>query len=317
MTASRPPSASARSAAKPSKPIRLDRQGRHHGRRSARPHRPDHRAFRIRKLVSATRDRTGNVIDGSPEKVTDVTDVWTFARDVSIARSQLEARRHRSRDTEAGSDGAQSGHGSPSRWASRLRRGPRRRAAAPAAATARYPDAQLEPLAWADLDGWAADDHAAAFAAFRDQLPADRARREAPRTMLVRSMRRCIGVCRKRAAPVPALDADKARAFFEENFRPLAHRQARRRRRASSPAITSRSSTARACRRPEFTVPLYRRPRESRLFGPKPQPTPASFPNKGVKVGRLIGQPQARAVLRSRSPSRTARSTAAIWKSAG
>jgi predicted lipid-binding transport protein (Tim44 family) len=37
----------------------------------------------VSKLVSATRDRSGNVIDGSPEKVTDVTDVWTFARDVS------------------------------------------------------------------------------------------------------------------------------------------------------------------------------------------------------------------------------------------
>ncbi|MBI3703121.1 MAG: Tim44 domain-containing protein [Rhizobiales bacterium] len=35
------------------------------------------------KLVSVTRDRDGNVIDGSADKVTDVTDVWTFARDVS------------------------------------------------------------------------------------------------------------------------------------------------------------------------------------------------------------------------------------------
>jgi len=35
------------------------------------------------KLVSATRDKNGNVIDGNAEKVTDVTDVWTFARDAS------------------------------------------------------------------------------------------------------------------------------------------------------------------------------------------------------------------------------------------
>jgi predicted lipid-binding transport protein (Tim44 family) len=35
------------------------------------------------KLVSATRDKDGNVIDGNAEKVTDVTDVWTFARDLS------------------------------------------------------------------------------------------------------------------------------------------------------------------------------------------------------------------------------------------
>jgi predicted lipid-binding transport protein (Tim44 family) len=37
----------------------------------------------VSQLVSVTRDRNGDVIDGSPEKVTDVTDVWTFARDVS------------------------------------------------------------------------------------------------------------------------------------------------------------------------------------------------------------------------------------------
>jgi predicted lipid-binding transport protein (Tim44 family) len=37
----------------------------------------------VSQLVSVTRDRSGNVIEGSPEKVTDVTDVWTFARDVT------------------------------------------------------------------------------------------------------------------------------------------------------------------------------------------------------------------------------------------
>jgi predicted lipid-binding transport protein (Tim44 family) len=37
----------------------------------------------VSQLVSATRDRNGNVIDGSADKVTSVTDVWTFARDVT------------------------------------------------------------------------------------------------------------------------------------------------------------------------------------------------------------------------------------------
>jgi predicted lipid-binding transport protein (Tim44 family) len=36
----------------------------------------------VSQLVSVTRDRSGNVIDGNPDKVTDVTDVWTFARDL-------------------------------------------------------------------------------------------------------------------------------------------------------------------------------------------------------------------------------------------
>jgi predicted lipid-binding transport protein (Tim44 family) len=35
------------------------------------------------KLVSATRDKNGNVVDGNAEKVADVTDVWTFARETS------------------------------------------------------------------------------------------------------------------------------------------------------------------------------------------------------------------------------------------
>jgi predicted lipid-binding transport protein (Tim44 family) len=37
----------------------------------------------VSQLVSVTRDRSGAVIDGNPDKVTDVTDVWTFARDIS------------------------------------------------------------------------------------------------------------------------------------------------------------------------------------------------------------------------------------------
>lgn len=37
----------------------------------------------VSQLVSVTRDRSGAVIDGSPDKVTTVTDVWTFARDVT------------------------------------------------------------------------------------------------------------------------------------------------------------------------------------------------------------------------------------------
>jgi len=35
------------------------------------------------KLVTVTRNKAGEVIDGNAESVTDVTDVWTFARDAS------------------------------------------------------------------------------------------------------------------------------------------------------------------------------------------------------------------------------------------
>jgi predicted lipid-binding transport protein (Tim44 family) len=36
----------------------------------------------VSQLVSVTRDKSGNVTDGNPDQVTDVTDAWTFARDV-------------------------------------------------------------------------------------------------------------------------------------------------------------------------------------------------------------------------------------------
>jgi predicted lipid-binding transport protein (Tim44 family) len=35
----------------------------------------------VSKIISVVRDSAGEVIDGSPTKVTDVTDIWTFARD--------------------------------------------------------------------------------------------------------------------------------------------------------------------------------------------------------------------------------------------
>ena len=35
------------------------------------------------KLVSATRDKAGEIVDGDPVLVADVTDIWTFARDAS------------------------------------------------------------------------------------------------------------------------------------------------------------------------------------------------------------------------------------------
>ncbi|MBI3434258.1 MAG: Tim44 domain-containing protein [Proteobacteria bacterium] len=37
----------------------------------------------VSQLVSVTRNSAGAIVDGNPDKVTDVTDVWTFARDLS------------------------------------------------------------------------------------------------------------------------------------------------------------------------------------------------------------------------------------------
>jgi predicted lipid-binding transport protein (Tim44 family) len=37
----------------------------------------------VSQMISATRDKTGKVVDGNPDQVADITDVWTFARDVN------------------------------------------------------------------------------------------------------------------------------------------------------------------------------------------------------------------------------------------
>ncbi|NVN85907.1 MAG: Tim44 domain-containing protein [Rhodopseudomonas sp.] len=36
----------------------------------------------VSQMISATRDKAGAVVDGNPDQVADITDVWTFARDI-------------------------------------------------------------------------------------------------------------------------------------------------------------------------------------------------------------------------------------------
>jgi predicted lipid-binding transport protein (Tim44 family) len=37
----------------------------------------------VSQMISVTRDKIGAIVDGNPDKVADITDVWTFARDTS------------------------------------------------------------------------------------------------------------------------------------------------------------------------------------------------------------------------------------------
>ena len=37
----------------------------------------------VSQMISVTRDKTGTIVDGNPDKVADITDVWRFARDTS------------------------------------------------------------------------------------------------------------------------------------------------------------------------------------------------------------------------------------------
>jgi membrane-bound lytic murein transglycosylase A len=80
-------------------------------------------------------------------------------------------------------------------------------------------NAQVEALSFAALDGWKDDDHAAAFVTF---LTSCRAILNANKTM--RSARPLLGGLFKaceRAVAAGELDRDHARAFFENNFKPV------------------------------------------------------------------------------------------------
>jgi len=83
----------------------------------------------------------------------------------------------------------------------------------------KFRNAQVEPLSFATLDGWKDDDHAAAFRTFLKScsaiLQGTRAMRKA-RPVYAGLLKVC-----ERANALGPLDRDKARAFFEANFKPV------------------------------------------------------------------------------------------------
>ncbi|MFM7085002.1 MAG: Tim44/TimA family putative adaptor protein, partial [Hyphomicrobium sp.] len=42
----------------------------------------------VSQLITATRNKAGELIEGDPKKISDVTDVWTFHRDISSERAR-------------------------------------------------------------------------------------------------------------------------------------------------------------------------------------------------------------------------------------
>lgn len=148
-----------------------------------------------------------------------------------------------------------------------------------------FPDTQYQPARWADLDGWADDDHAAAFAAFLDSCRALAGIRRhlSEITDVTIALR---AVCDRARASVP-LDDAAAREFFERNFRPVQISALGK----SSGFLTgyyepiiegSRVPTG------EFHVPLYRRP--PNLVASGWRKLGDAFPSKGVTVGRRVGR---------------------------
>lgn len=147
------------------------------------------------------------------------------------------------------------------------------------------PDSALEPVAFNDIDGWAADDHAAAFRTFLESC--------APLTVNSRKVERdprpvyqaLRPICQD-AVKARALDAKAARQFFEDRFVPV---------RISKlgdatgfltgyyePVVDGSRFPS-----PEFSAPLYRKPPD--LVAAAPVRAGAGFPNRGL-VGRRAGK---------------------------
>ena len=139
---------------------------------------------------------------------------------------------------------------------------------------------QFEPLKWSELTGWAADDHLAAFAAYQAGCRAARRKpRSDDRGQIFGAL---TNVCRKALALEPQNSA-AARAFFEQNFQPV--RIARLG--EGEGLVTGYYEPVVAGSRfpsPEFSVPIYRRPRDLVADGYKQGST--AFPNKGGRIGR-------------------------------
>jgi peptidoglycan lytic transglycosylase A len=120
------------------------------------------------------------------------------------------------------------------------------------------PDTALEFLNFRDLDGWAADDQAAAFAAFRKSCAVVVKREPAQPRPLDEGLS---DVC-PRALKLPEHpDRDTARRFFEENFRPVRIAKLG----DSAGLLTGYYEPEVDGRRTpdgEFTVSIYKKPRE-------------------------------------------------------
>jgi membrane-bound lytic murein transglycosylase A len=168
----------------------------------------------------------------------------------------------------------------------------------------KIPDSQLEPVKWSELDGWASDDHGAAFAAFQVSCEPFNRQRQLSDTRAVAVALK--DVCKR--VPRTALKGDKARAFFEENFRPVRIAKLGE----SSGLLTGYYEPIVDGSRmpnPQFNVPLYRRPpdlvvqsqssnqnqknqnqksasQNQKKAGPALKRASWAFPNRGA-VGRL------------------------------
>jgi peptidoglycan lytic transglycosylase A len=148
-----------------------------------------------------------------------------------------------------------------------------------------FPDTQYEPVDWSDMDGWANDDHAAAFGAFLASCRTLDTRRRSGRESTAFSVA-LKDICEQARAAIP-LDEDGARKFFEDNFRPVRINKLG----DSDGFLTGYYEPIIAGSRVptgNFTAPLYRRPPNLVVAGRRRLGD--AFPSKGVFVGRRFGR---------------------------
>jgi membrane-bound lytic murein transglycosylase A len=143
---------------------------------------------------------------------------------------------------------------------------------------------QYEPLAWSDIAGWADDDHLAAYKTFRTSCRPIAAQHGPP------GESKALGVslrdpCRI-AKGLEISEGAKARAFFEEHFRPLRISRLGE----GEGFVTGYYEPILEGSRTQsdiYNVPVYRRP--SNLFVRGTNQSSAGLPNKG-QVFRKIGR---------------------------
>jgi membrane-bound lytic murein transglycosylase A len=166
----------------------------------------------------------------------------------------------------------------------------------------KIPNAALEPARWSELDGWARDDHASAFAtlyascrpivrsaAFRaEQSHGHEARAVGPAPQAAgdsRPVRAALEQVCERAIKAGLLQGAAAREFFEANFVPVRIRKLGD---AAGFLTGYYEPIVDGSRFPtrEFAVPLYRRPPDLTAPG---LADGAAFPNTGKAFRRLPG----------------------------
>jgi membrane-bound lytic murein transglycosylase A len=152
-----------------------------------------------------------------------------------------------------------------------------------------FPEAEYDFIAFSELNGWAEDDQASVFAAFRKSC--ETLLRRKPGTEPRKMETALREVCPRALKLPPKLDSAAAKKFLEENFRPVRIAKLGERDGLLTGYYEPEVDGSRV-KTPEFTAPLYRRPPElvskARLGR---RAMRAGFPSTagaGIRVGKVI-----------------------------